>query len=910
MIFILSYVTIAASCYAETLQDAVNQTLKTHPDILSVESQQGATAYTIRQAQGGWLPNFNAEGGWGHENSDNPFTRVLPGNGDLNMAHQESNFVIQQLLFDGGNVSNQIYQAKSNYQGKTFQVLSSKESLGYQAAQSYLNVLRNRELVTIADYSVKAHQELYEKVAKRLAAGAGRKSELQLADSRLALAESQYDVAVGLLYSANDNYTKLIGTPPAEDLSLPKIPNHIPTSLAEAQREAIRLNPAIKATDAQIAVAQAQAGIAKSAYYPKVTVDLNQSFNENLSGVRGYDNDRQELVRMTYNIFNGGSDKAAIEAANYNLYAAEHNSASIRRTTLAQVGVDWSTLQANLNSLPSLQTHVTQAYNVWQAYEKQFQLGQRTLFDLVDAQDEYINARTALTNTQYDVRIGRYQLLSDIGIFVETVEKNEGIPDPYAKIWAPTKKFMVITQSSEVRQPPPPSPAAVIDNFAYTPKKAEMPRGDVQGKAEIEEREKILSSAEKEYQGLTNGAPTLSNNEWQPTANVSTSPQNLEYPTTQTMPSSTTYTSAAAVVEPALSSNVAALTTAQQGSLFANTAAPKPTPQPISPKSGAIKSSLQAIAPNYVIAPNTATRQPTATTSTATTSTAVTSTVAMPTAAMPTAATPTAAMPTTATPTAPARTTASSMLASSQAASPSSQAAATTTTAPQTGLFDSTTSAQSASPASPTNASSNGSTDPKRSPQASESTTDPEQSSKTSESTSTLSRLKGIFSLHPSSQQSTFFGIPLHATQQASSQAALQPSNTQDNFIAEKGKADTPLSAVNTIAPQVKDLSEAALKDSSSKTSIKSSGLYTIQVFATHDKANIEKLEKQLSIKNQIHIFHIATGATPWYIFTVGTYENRLAAKKAIRTLPASLQKLKPMVRDVQHFDTLAVSAP
>jgi len=436
LVLAVSFVCGTTLAYAATLQDAVNQTLMTHPEILSKKAEQKASDYDIRQAQGGLLPSFDVSAGIGHENTDNPATRAT-GEGDVNFTRQESNFIVRQLLFDGGNVTNQIRQAKANYTTRSYQVSESQQLLGFQAAQAYLNVLRNRELVTIAQYDVKAHESLFEKVEKRLKAGAGRKSELQLADSRLSLSLSNLDQAIGELHNANDTYIKIVGSAPTNYLSMPRPPQNIPNSLQEAQRLALAINPTIKATDAQIAATQAAQKIAKSAYYPTFTLDISQSYNDNLDGVKGYNNERLEMVRMNYNVFNGGSDKAAVDAANYRVTAAQNDAAATIRDTNENVALSWNNLQANLNRIPPLQTHVTQSYNVWQAYEKQFQLGQRTLFDLLNAQSEYYDARSALTQAEYDVRIARYRLLASMGNFVSTIENTNRniLADTYQASW-------------------------------------------------------------------------------------------------------------------------------------------------------------------------------------------------------------------------------------------------------------------------------------------------------------------------------------------------------------------------------------------------------------------------------------------------------------------------------------------
>lgn len=513
LLFAVCFLCVCSPIQAETLKNAVDTALQSYPDILRALSEQKATAYEIRQVQGQWLPALDVDAAIGHENTDNPATRGL-GKGDVNFTRKESAFILQQLLFDGGNVNNQIKEAKANYRTRTFEVDEVKQDVGFLAAQAYLNVLRERELLAIREFDIKAHRTLYGKVAKRLEAGAGKKSELQLADSRLALAESRFAEAQGNLYSANDTYTKIMGTAPNTKMALPNIPSNLPHTLQNAQHLAMMINPSIHATDQRILANEASVGIARAAYFPIFTIDLSQTFNDNLDGIQGYNNQRNEMLRMRYNLFNGGSDKAQMDAAHSRVTAAQHDSATIRRNVNERVALAWDQLQASINKLPALETHVTQSYNVWQAYEKQFQLGQRTLFDLLNSQAEYYNARSALTDAQYDVRVNRFELLAAMGNFVAFIEKNQGTPDPYANILSPSREFPLYTNqtlsenkggilslSSNLAKQSKSSPAIPDKklNYSYSVPQHSMPPADPTAKANRATRKSLLKEAKTQY---------------------------------------------------------------------------------------------------------------------------------------------------------------------------------------------------------------------------------------------------------------------------------------------------------------------------------------------------------------------------------------------------------------------------
>jgi adhesin transport system outer membrane protein len=421
----------AGSALADNLQQAVDQTIATHPQVLSTESLQDAASADIQQQKGAYYPSFDVTAGYGKQTSDNPATRASTTlSSPITLTRQESHFLLQQLLFDGGNVSNRVAKSKADFQTTTYQVYEAQEALGYDAALAYLTVMQDRELLKIARLNVTAHEDMYQKIARRVQAGAGKKSDLDLAESRLALAKSNYIQTQGQLEDDEATYVKVIGSAPSAYLEMPPQPQNIPLTLSQAQQLAVQLNPTLAASKSQVASNVAAVGVAKSAYFPTVTLDLSASYSDSLDGVPGYNNDRQALVRMNYNLFRGGSDKAAVSAARYRVISAEQDSQKLQRDIMETVAFAWVGMQTSIRRIPELQVHSTQSYNVWQAYIKQFQLGQRTLFDLLNSQSEYYDAQSALVQAQYQERIDRYQLLAAIGELVSTVKNPDFAREP------------------------------------------------------------------------------------------------------------------------------------------------------------------------------------------------------------------------------------------------------------------------------------------------------------------------------------------------------------------------------------------------------------------------------------------------------------------------------------------------
>ncbi len=420
----------ASSAQAYSLNQAIAQTMATHPDILSNKSNIQASRHDVREAKGGWYPSVDIEGGAGRERSDNPATRAA-GEGSRTFSRTESEFIGSQLLFDGGNVTNTIRQRRALLGASKFQLAQAKELLGFAAADAYLNVMRTRRLVGIAKKDVITHRGILTKIRKRLKAGAGRKSEVELAESRLAQAQATLARRIGEARDAGDTFIRVVGMSAPRYMKTPHMPKILPVDLGAAQLAANQSNPTIAAAESQYEASRDAVGVARSSFFPRITFDMSASYDNNLDGVRGHNNDAMAMLRLTYNLFKGGSDKASVDAANARKMVALHDAQNIRREVNESVALAWNGLIAAQQRLPHLRVHSKQSYNVSQSYKKQFVLGQRTLFDLLNAQSEYFTADASYVSGQYDVKIQSYRLLASMGILNQVVFFADTHPGPH-----------------------------------------------------------------------------------------------------------------------------------------------------------------------------------------------------------------------------------------------------------------------------------------------------------------------------------------------------------------------------------------------------------------------------------------------------------------------------------------------
>ena len=282
-------------------------------------------------------------------------------------------------------------------------------------------MLRNRKLLAVRKLDVSAHRDILNKIKQRLAAGAGRKSEVSLAKSRLALSVARLERAEGDLKNSGDSYIRVIGCAADNNIRDPSTPTNLPHNTHAAQDLAMLSNPTLKVLMSRVEAQAAAVGVARSAFYPEFTLDLIAAYNNNLDGVTGRNEEKLAMVRMTYNLFNGGSDLANLRAAKNRRIATIQELADATRNVYEDVALSHNDLYAAKDRLPSLREHRDESLNVFEAYVKQFKLGQRTLFDLLNAQSEYYDARSNYIDGQYDVKVNSYRLLASMGMLSSTM---------------------------------------------------------------------------------------------------------------------------------------------------------------------------------------------------------------------------------------------------------------------------------------------------------------------------------------------------------------------------------------------------------------------------------------------------------------------------------------------------------
>jgi len=399
---------------ASNIEKAVQAAVANHPEISRDQANASAATQAIDEASSTYLPRLDIEGAGGFELTDSPSTRATDEN-TRDLVRSEGSFTLTQRLFDGFDTSSRVASARARKGAAESFVGETIHRISLLAVTLYLDVLRNRTFLKAAEWNTAIHAELAGQVRELKRSGRGVGTDVDQADTRLALAESERERFRGELRAVKARYFEVVGEG-AIDLTRPDLPDFDrPATADDAVAAAEASHPRIQtALNVQHAL-QADVNTQRAAYFPQVNLEAIGSTAGNRDGVPGQDSDFNGRVRGTYNIFNGLGDLARVRGSRNRAQAATADVLEAKRITRENVRVAYEQLITAERRLKPLRAQIGAAKRVVYGYRNQFKIGQRTLLDLLDAQNELFQARLSKVDGEFRVLLGIYELMAAIG---------------------------------------------------------------------------------------------------------------------------------------------------------------------------------------------------------------------------------------------------------------------------------------------------------------------------------------------------------------------------------------------------------------------------------------------------------------------------------------------------------------
>jgi len=409
---------ISVSVSAQTLQESVQLTIDENPEIQTAKSERLAVEQEIGQAKSSYFPSVDLGAGYGYERSNNPTTRR--GNPDgkkrnVDYDRTELSASLRQMLFDGFSTPSEVNRHKARTDARAYTVFGQSEITALEAVEAYLNVLRRQSLLQLAKENLAIHERTNDQIALRAERGIGKKADAQQSLGRVALAETNVKSEEGNLFDAETAFQRVIGVLPKDLEPAPDPIDNISESLDAAIEEAIANHPILKSANSDIESAFAQHKTAASPYYPRVDLEAGYSWNNNLDGIPGKNEDLTAMVKMQWNVFKGGKDKARRNETAHLINQAKNIRDNTYRQVVESMRLSWVAYQTVKNQMVFFKRHSDASVKTSKAYQEQFNIGQRSLLDLLDSANEMFQAKSAYVNSLYDQQFAMYRILTSKG---------------------------------------------------------------------------------------------------------------------------------------------------------------------------------------------------------------------------------------------------------------------------------------------------------------------------------------------------------------------------------------------------------------------------------------------------------------------------------------------------------------
>jgi len=334
------------------------------------------------------------------------------------LTRTELGLTISQLIFDGFRVSADSDRLAYESEAARMELFANAENIALDVSRLYLDIQKAEEILELASRNVEDHVNVHNDIKTRLGKGVSSQADFAQISARVASSKSARISAHNNLMDLKVQFIRIVGDS-AEELVKPVADNSIvPSKIDEVIDNARAFHPEIKAAIADLQAAQEEFRGAKHSYYPNVFLEAGINKNDNVSGFKGADEDAHIMLRLSYDLYDGGRRKGRSESSGWRYEQAN----AIRRKVEKQV-VEGAKLSWNARTLLRLQEELLQQ-NVDAAkaaevgYQQQYDVGRRSLLDVLDAKIEVFLARKNFINTHYDRLYAEYRIINSMGMLM------------------------------------------------------------------------------------------------------------------------------------------------------------------------------------------------------------------------------------------------------------------------------------------------------------------------------------------------------------------------------------------------------------------------------------------------------------------------------------------------------------
>ena len=426
---------------AISLKESIESMLRNNNSLKAIQENRSAAGHEVDRAKAGYGPrvDLTARGGFGRLSDST--TRSYDY--DEAAPYSSASLLVTQPLWDGWLTRGRVREAEATYRSLDHRVLDNANSLALDAIIAHVDVLRRRQIFKLAQDNVTRHEDILAQARSRAMEGVDTIADVSQAQSRLARANSTLTEARASLRNGEETYTRLTRHA-AVNLAPVTMPDDMFSSPEEVLEAAQKGNPKVAAYFEDIKAATAVKEQVNSAYSPSLSIEAGPSYSDRDGKSQLWTAEFGVAAVVRWNLFNSGADVAESKAAAARIRQNRRVLYDYMDDLKLNVEESWTEFLSAQKQLEFYREAIEYNKTTRTAYEEQFIMGQRSLLDVLDAENELFNsstqAATALGNTliaAYRMKALAGQLLPCLDISTDMLKTTPADHEPLDQVKMP-----------------------------------------------------------------------------------------------------------------------------------------------------------------------------------------------------------------------------------------------------------------------------------------------------------------------------------------------------------------------------------------------------------------------------------------------------------------------------------------
>ena len=401
---------------ADTMEAALLRAYQNNPQLNAQRATVRATDENVAQALSGYRPKVAATASGGDQYTNQ--TAIVSSGRKLEVGPQSPHAVgvtVTQTLFNGNQTANRTRAAESQVFGAREGLRLMEQSVLLAAATIYMDYLRDAAILEVQRNNTRVLEVTLKQTRQRYSAGLVTPTDVAQSEAQLAAGRSQELAAESTLTTTRANFRRIIGNEPEQIAPASPVDRYLPETLRDAADISLAENPGVTAAMYGIDVNFLNVKVNEGALFPTVTLQASaqKNWQQSITSIR--QSSAAAVAQVSMPIYQGGAEYSLIRQSKETLEQQRLNLEQVRDQARADLVTAWGQLLAGKAQILSSQSQVTASEIALLGTRKEAAVGQRTVLDVLNAQQALVNARIALVTAEHDRVIASYAVLNTIG---------------------------------------------------------------------------------------------------------------------------------------------------------------------------------------------------------------------------------------------------------------------------------------------------------------------------------------------------------------------------------------------------------------------------------------------------------------------------------------------------------------